>query len=254
MDREGERKLLFDLRQLQLQMYCPQADAQPNSQSQESAALLLLTGSTEHWEAVCQQLQQLPPRTLFLSRGAWCLQQKHPVPGHHSILNNSGEEWLDFTEILSRFPLLEVGVLTRTTLVKVALGISDSIASTLILRYWREGSGMRVWYPELPKGRESLTPGQRVRVNQDREYLRVWKQMGAEFLSLAALLPLTTQVTSESKPGRQRRLWTFDDVKELPRGQVLRLDSNALITPLANDELRARQIEVVREVESHANR
>jgi len=256
MERGPElQQLFFNLRQLQLQAHCPQPAVELSTRQQGTTSLLLLTGVAKHWEAVCTQLKQLPPRAIFLSRAAGHFQQIKPLPEQHLIINSLSEEWCDFEDVLARFPSLEIGLLTRTTLTKVALGIADSLAATLVMRYLEQERSVKAWYPDSHQVAGSLTPRQRVRASQNREYLRTWKQMGVDFLPLATLL--ANNADSPSSSNRQaptpNRLWTLDDVRALTNGQVWRIGRRDLITPSAQDELRTRQIEVVREVESHAN-
>lgn len=248
--------VLMKLKQFQLRSACGKESASEADRPKEQFPILLLTGAEGSWEVVSRRLEELPPKTVFLSQGANFLNQAAPLPIQHKVLNGKPGEWLDFKNILHEFPALDVGLLTRTTLAKVALGIADSAASALVLRYVRAGRVIRAWYQEGAQGAEVAIPNQAILSGKYREYLQTWKRLGVQFADFTEIYPLP-------QPGReirrvegqaQQRLWTLDKVQGLSNGDVVILGSRDIVTPLAQDALRSKHIEVVREGDDHANR
>jgi hypothetical protein len=157
-------------------------------------------------------------------------------------------------ELLDRVEVLAVAQLTRTTLGRIGLGLSDSFASTLALNALWSGKPVVVAKdgvdPDLAaRDGRGAPDAPRALVRLYDEYLDRLEAFGCHVLPTARLSEtvlslLTGREPTRERPLQSRRVITEEDVQRAARrGESIDV-SRAIVTPLARDAARELGVEL----------
>ncbi len=157
-------------------------------------------------------------------------------------------------ELIDRSQVLLVAQLTRTTLARIGLGLSDSLASTLVLNALWAGKPVVVAKdgvdPDLAARDASGAPdAPRALARVYEEYLDRLEAFGCHVIPAARLSEtvislLTGREPTRERPLQSRRVITEEDVQRAARrGESLDV-SRAIVTPLARDAARELGVEL----------
>jgi hypothetical protein len=171
---------------------------------------------------------------------------------HEIVLPDGGvSPW----ELIERAEVVLVAQLTRTTLAKIGLGLSDSLASTLVLNALWSGKPVIVAKdgvdPDLA-ARDGAgaadTPRALVRVYD--EYLDHLEAFGCHVIPAAQIgdtvIPLLTgREPTRERPLQSRRVITEEDVRRAARrGESIDV-TRSVVTPLARDAAAELGVDLV---------
>ncbi|MBM3497295.1 MAG: hypothetical protein FJX74_01370 [Armatimonadetes bacterium] len=151
-------------------------------------------------------------------------------------------------ELIDRTEVIAVAQLTRTTLARIGLGLSDSLASTLVLTALWAGKPVVVAKdgvdPDLAaRDASGAADAPRALVRLYEEYLDRLEAFGCHLvpaarLSETVLALLTGREPIRERPLQSRRVITEEDVQRAARrGESIDI-SRAIVTPLARDAAR----------------
>jgi hypothetical protein len=171
----------------------------------------------------------------------------------------------DVDALLGDCGLLLVPTLSMTTAAKVAGGIRDSLASRLVARALERGvavvaasDGCCPDNPERAARGFMVADAYKVRLRSNLEALQSYgirlvraKNLAAAVHGAAATGSVTGNAVSTEPTGAgvgvagEKRIFSRGDAMRCRDGDLLRLGGNVLVTPLAADELRSRNIRLV---------
>jgi len=171
---------------------------------------------------------------------------------HETVLPDSRvSPW----ELIDRAEVVLVAQLTRTTLARIGLGLSDSFASTLVLNAVWSGKPVVVAKdgvdPDLA-ARDGSGAGDapRALVRLYEEYLDRLEAFGCHLVPAArigdtVISLLTGRELSRDQPLRSRRVITEADVRRAARrGESIDV-TRAIVTPLARDAAQELGVDLI---------
>ncbi|MBM3472514.1 MAG: hypothetical protein FJX75_04475 [Armatimonadetes bacterium] len=171
---------------------------------------------------------------------------------HETVLPDSRvSPW----ELIDRAEVILVAQLTRTTLARIGLGLSDSFASTLVLSALWSGKPVVVAKdgvdPDLA-ARDGSGAGDapRALVRLYEEYLDRLEALGCHVIPAArigdtAISLLTGREPSRERPLQSRRVITEEDVRRAARrGESIEV-TRAIVTPLARDAAQELGVDLI---------
>ncbi|MBV6817818.1 flavoprotein [Rahnella sp. PD12R] len=134
---------------------------------------------------------------------------------------------------------LYLPALSGNSLTKIALGIRDNLATSWVFHaLQKQKNVIATLPPELLNPADSgFPPPLMVRL---AGYADVLRQYGIAVTGINSDVQVSTEITGK------KRLITLSDIRQHRTTQRLRIDSNTLITPAAQDEIRRQNITVIR--------
>jgi len=171
---------------------------------------------------------------------------------HETVLPDSRvSPW----ELIDRAEVILVAQLTRTTLARIGLGLSDSFASTLVLNALWSGKPVVVARdgvdPDLAaRDGAGAADAPRALVRLYEEYLDRLEALGCHVIPAArisdtVLSLLTGREPARERPLQSRRVITEEDVQRAARrGESIDV-TRAIVTPLARDAAQELGVDLI---------
>lgn len=229
----------------------------------ENTTLVLLNGSNIDLDSRLNEISKLKDHDSSLSLGFSFMGEGMINRGKIIELLEPreiyGEEDIfKLEKIVEENPRLVVPNITINTLSKVALGIIDSFASTLIWTYLYMGKSVYLDFSSVRNYLNKETKNQAI-IKLREKHIKTLLDMGVielvegEYLNKLveekALVKDTNNIDllKDSKTARNlnsKDLITESDMRKLERESILNLPVGTIITPLARDKAREKRIKI----------
>lgn len=225
--------------------------------------LVLLNGSNMRLDDRLEEIKKLAEKEIGISlgfsfMGEGILERKSIINKLNPSLVYGEEDIFQLEKILDENPILLMPNLTINTLSKVGSGMIDSFASTLLWTYLYQGKDVYLDFNSVRNYLGKETENQAIKNLLDK-HIGTIKDMGAlevkkgDYLKRIVGNQVLVKEASNidlakdkktSKGDNSRQILTEKDVEKISKGSILSLPKGSILTPLAKDRIRDKNIQI----------